>query len=397
MTMLYAMDRMNRDQATAQFAALMNEALEQSNRDKVANEFAQLAKFIMASGGITKAAYAIEKQGSKAGLLGPKLAAIVEAGGAGEISREALLRQKAAATAGTLSSLADYSTITNGFVNSLVNASAFDGMLASMVPVPLMTGSVGAVSVGATAYSLGEGSAKPISKLSIVGQQVNPAKAHCFVVVTQELARATGAQATALIGRDLRNAVSITTDYQFIAALISGLSVATSAGPTAEAVRADISNLLRAITIGQSSKLFLITTPLICQMWSMLTDSKGVSAFPDLTPTGGSINGITVIPDDGLKNLITNGVTTANVILVDASGIAAASGDVAFQEFTEGTFQGDSAPDSPISASTSFISLWQMNLTAIVVERFFLAVRLRSDAVAVCTNSNSYQGGNSPP
>ena len=38
-----------------------------------------------------------------------------------------------------------------------------------------------------------------------------------------------------------------------------------------------------------------------------------------------------------------------------------------------------------------------MNLTAIVVERFFIAVRLRSDAVAVCSNSNSYQSGNSPP
>ena len=31
-------------------------------------------------------------------------------------------------------------------------------------------------------------------------------------------------------------------------------------------------------------------------------------------------------------------------------------------------------------------SLWQLNLTALVVERFFVAARLRSDAVALCKN-----------
>ena len=141
--------------------------------------------------------------------------------------------------------------------------SAFDGMLGSMVPVALRTGTVGAVNVGATAYSVAEGSTKIISKLSIVGQQQNPTKAHCFVVLTQETARAVGAQAVAFIGRELRNAVAVTTDTQFLGILVSGLSVATSAGPTAEAVRADISTLLKAITTGQTSKLFLITTPLI--------------------------------------------------------------------------------------------------------------------------------------
>ena len=143
--------------------------------------------------------------------------------------------------------------IAQGFVNSLVNASAFDTMLASMAPVPLQTGTLGAVNTGAQAFSVAEGSTKAISKLSLTGQQQNPMKAHCVVVVTQELAKAPGANATQLIGRELRNAVAVTTDAQFITTLIAGLSVATSAGPTAEAVRADIANLLRAITTGQTS------------------------------------------------------------------------------------------------------------------------------------------------
>ena len=63
----------------------------------------------------------------------------------------------------------------------------------------------------------------------------------------------------------------------------------------------------------------------------MLTDSKGVSAFPDLGPLGGSINQIPV--------LVSEGVTAGNVVLVDGSGIAAASGDLVLNEFREGMMQ----------------------------------------------------------
>jgi HK97 family phage major capsid protein len=354
---------------------------------KAATEFASLAKFILANKGIGNALVALDAKGTR---FSPKLGDIVKAGSLGGISRENL-KTKAAQTASGLSGsvFADYSVISQGFVSSLQSFSAFDGMLASCVPVPLGTGTVGAVSVGATGYSVSEGSAKPVSRLTITGTQQNPLKCHAIVVITQELAQAPGANALALIGRELRSAVAVTTDAQFLSVLISGLSAATSTGSTAEAVRADISNLLAAVTINQQSRLFILTTPLICKRWSMLTDQHGLSAFPLLTPTGGSINGITVLTSDS--------VSAGNVILADASGIAAASGDVALNEFREGTVQLESAPDSPTSASTNYISLWQLNLTAIMVERFIVAVRLRSDAVALCSNAASYSSGNSPP
>ena len=135
------------------------------------NEFAQLAKFIMASGGVSKAARAAETT-SLDGNLGPRLARILKSGLLNDISRGTL--HKAAATAGTLAAFSDYSVIAQGFVNSLVNASAFDTMLASMTPVPLRPGTLGAVSTGAQAFSVAEGSTKAISKLSLTGQQQNP-------------------------------------------------------------------------------------------------------------------------------------------------------------------------------------------------------------------------------
>ena len=110
----------------------------------------------------------------------------------------------------------------------------------------------------------------------------------------------------------------------------------------------------------------------------MLADN-GVSAFPELGPMGGVINKIPVIASDG--------VLSGQVILVDASGIAAAPGEVALQDFHEGNIISDSAPDSPVAASTTVTSLWQSNLAAIMVERFFCCVKLRSDAVAFASGA----------
>jgi hypothetical protein len=192
-----------------------------------------------------------------------------------------------------------------------------------------------------------------------------------------------------MIEQNLRSAVAVTTDSAFFTTILSGVSAATSTGSTAEAVRADISNMLKLVTTGADSKLFIVTTPLICKMWAMLTDSKGVSAFPDLGPQGGTINKIPV--------LVTDGLSAGQVVLMDASGVAGAPGDVGLQKFDESTLQFDTTPDSPVSAATNFVSLWQLNLTAIAVERFFVGIKLRTDAVALTSNSNNYQSGNSPP
>jgi hypothetical protein len=124
-------------------------------------------------------------------------------------------------------------------------------------------------------------------------------------------------------------------------------------------------------------------------MWSMASNAKGESAFPDLTPMGGSINGIMV--------LVTDGAQDGTAILVDAASVAAAAGEVELSEYDKGLVISDSAPDSPVTAGTVVSSLWQFNEVAIVVERFFCAARLRSDAVASVFNSNSWQSGNSPP
>ena len=97
------------------------------------------------------------------------------------------------------------------------------------------SGTVGGVSVGAQAYSLGEGSAKPISKLSITNQQMNPLKALCAIVISQELARTPLVGGTQFLQTELRNAVAAVTDAAFTLALTNspGTTIAQRSGTRA--------------------------------------------------------------------------------------------------------------------------------------------------------------------
>jgi hypothetical protein len=191
------------------------------------------------------------------------------------------------------------------------------------------------------------------------------------VVVTEELARTPLVGGTQLIENALRGATASITDAAFITTLTAGLSPVTSVGTTADAVRQTIATLLGQVTLGQGSAPFLITTPAICKAWCMLADN-GVSAFPELGPMGGVINKIPVIASDG--------VLSGQVILVDASGIAAAPGEVALQDFHE-TTSSATAQFSGCCISYGHVAV-ATNLAAIMVEDFLLR-QITFDAVAL--------------
>jgi hypothetical protein len=359
---------------------------------KSANEFGQLVKFILAHRGkFSQASFAAEQKNLNdiRGLTTRTIGILKASGGLQKIS-PAQLEQKAAQSPHSLagSAFQDAAIIASGFAASLVSAGAFDGMLSSMVPIPLQSGTIGAVTTSATAYSVSEASLKPISRLSLTGAQRDPQKVHVAIVVTQELARSPLLAAGQLIQRQLRNAVALRTDQEFLANITVGVTPVTSAGITGNAVRADIEYLLRQVPLGANSKPFIITTAAICETWSMI-NSSGISVFPDLTPLGGSINGIPV--------LVSDGVTAGLVILADASQIAAASGDIVLSEIDEMIVQLDDAPTSPPTTAAVYQSLWQNNDVGIRLERYFIGQKLSPNAVAVIQNSGNYSTGNSPP
>jgi hypothetical protein len=119
-----------------------------------------------------------------------------------------------------------------------------------------------------------------------------------------------------------------------------------------------------------------------------MMNNAGEPAFPDLGPLGGFLA-------PGLP-VLTSDITAGLVVLINASAIAAASGDVTLKEVKEGMVQMNDAPDSPPTASTAFVSMWQLNHVGISCERYFIAQKLRTDATAAILNANNYSAGGSP-
>src|SRR5262245_49261247 len=96
--------------------------------------------------------------------------------------------------------------------------------------------------------------------------------------------------------------------------------------------------------------------------WSVKTTSTGELLFPQMTPTGGTVQGMPVLVTAGMSQ---------QIVAVAADGIAAALGVLELEASDQVTYQLDTAPDSPPTASTVMVSAWQSNQTMIKVTRYW--------------------------
>jgi HK97 family phage major capsid protein len=295
---------------------------------------------------------------------------------------------KSAAVAGATAAgnwanpLAPFQNLSTAWLASLSAISVFDALWPFMIQAPPRS-TVLAVSSTLTGGAISEASVKPAGRISLTGSDLDVAKAAAFVAVSSELLRSGSPSALAILQTELRTAIARACNSIFLPLLVAGTSVASS-GITATGVRQDLRTLLSLVNYGVDSKLFLITTRTIAGALAVLPDTNGGPAFPLATVNGGSIGGVQIIPCAE--------VTAGEIILVDASQVAAATEGFTLDSSNEATIELATPGDSPPSASTSQTSLFQMNLSAIKAERYIGAKVLRSDAVAKITGV-SYVGG----
>jgi HK97 family phage major capsid protein len=327
-------------------------------------------------------------------LMGPRTKSIVESHHeVYKLAPDLVAQQKAAVASGTTADtgwalpLSEYQTLASSFLESLKHYGCFDRMLPAMRQVPLRT-RIGASTIGIPGTTVGQGQVKPISKLTLSSTQIDELKAACILVLTDELARFSDPTAGNLFATELSTGVAVQTDAQFIAVLTSGATSIGSSGATSEHVRNDIRALLASITTNARSQLFLLTTPAVAKILSVLHTNTGAAAFENMTFRGGQIAGIEV--------LVTDGASAGTMILVDAQQIAAASETIQLSSAREAIVQMDTAPDSPITASTVPVSLWQNNMTGLKAERFFGVQKLTTTGVCVLTGA-SYTGDSPGP
>jgi HK97 family phage major capsid protein len=304
-----------------------------------------------------------------------------------------VLEERAAAFAGTTTDstwgapLSQFTLASNAFAEGLRTASAFDRVLSdgAFLRVPPMT-RVAVISAGASASKVDEGAPKPATALSLTNVELSMSKVSAFVVLSHELMRMAGSGALALLQRELVGALSTMTDGFFITQLLDGLTAIPSSGSGALEARQDLRHLMDAVLLRADSRPYFLTTAQIAKRLTVVGDGVGGRAFPGVTPTGGTLDGVPLLVSDGLS--------AGLLVLFDAAQVAVSAGAIEVDRSDQTSIQMDTSPDSPPTASSLIQSLWQQNLSALRCERFLAVERMRTTAAA---SISSFTGiGDSP-
>jgi hypothetical protein len=191
---------------------------------------------------------------------------------------QTIFNKAAVSAIGLNSGIAEYNSVVSAFLGSLKN-SAFDTMLAAMQRVPLHS-RVNIVVGGMTATTVGEAMVKPISNVTVSGKSLALYKVDGIVCSTDEFFKLADPEATALFGRELKNAIAIETDTKFLSLISTGVSPISSSGGAAANVLLDLDAAAAALDTDASSELFIITTSDVAKKWAFKTTADGTPAFP---------------------------------------------------------------------------------------------------------------------
>jgi hypothetical protein len=284
---------------------------------------------------------------------------------------------KTAVSGGDLSSwsaVADYVNVQQAFAESLRSLSVFDAALAGgMVRAPLRSRGF-SITTGITGTVTPERNIKPISSLVLGQQLLEPRKSAAIIVASKELAGFPGAEQ--LFANELTKAVVAATDSFFLAALIAATSPTGSAGATLTNITTDFDTLLSAITTGATSRVFYVASPANIKSIMTKANAGGQPAYANLGINGGEIwPGVTAIASDQ--------ISSSAALMFDATAIVG-NADIIVPDRSDITsLQMESTtPDSPPTASTILVSLWQADLRALKMERWFGFTVMRSSGVA---------------
>ena len=157
---------------------------------------------------------------------------------------------------------------------------------------------------------------------------------------------------------------------------IHSSSTAATAATTKAAARVDFRALFDAVD-GDLTGATLIMRRRTAVGLASLGDP-----FNTVTSTGGSLWGATVLVSDSTP-VDAQSPAEDVVVLLDASELLLADDGVEVAAFREGDVELNDSPDSPATASTQLVSLWQHNLTAFRMTRFIAWKPRRSNMVAM--------------
>lgn len=252
---------------------------------------------------------------------------------------------------------------------------------------------------GGTAYWVGQGKAKPVTKTDFNATTIPYTKVAAISVITQELARFSDPSAEALVRDTIADAVIARIDSDLFdpdvaavanvspAGLLNGVApVAGPANTDPDEIRCALLRLWApwdSTNIGARPAYY--TTPAVARLLSFTRDALGNPAFPGVTPFGGTLDGIPLRVSQYLAN--NGGSGGSPFILVDESEVYLADdGSVTLDASEQASIEMSDTPAgssvATVAASaTNFVSMWQTNSIALRAERFIWWGPRRSGAV----------------
>lgn len=260
-------------------------------------------------------------------------------------------------------------------------------MVPFKVKIPRQTG-------GATVNWVGQGKVKPLTSLSFDTVTLEFAKIAGIIPLTEELVKFSSPSAEALVRQDLASSIVQFMDTQFVditkaaddvspASITNGVTPDAPSGTNAAALRADLKTLLAGMySNNHASGLVWVMTQQQALAIMLMQNSLGQAEFPGITPDGGTLLGYPVVTSENIPASGGSPTDGYPIILLKASDILLSDdGQVTLDASREASLQMDTAPDSPATASTNMVSLWQHNLIAIKAERYINWGKARSTSV----------------
>jgi HK97 family phage major capsid protein/HK97 family phage prohead protease len=311
---------------------------------------------------------------------------------------EAVLRmpqdivQRAAVAAGTTTDatwagpLVTLNNLTAEFIELLYAASVLN-RIPGLTKVPFNIKVPREVTSAAASW-VGEGKPKPVSAMAFDSVTLTFNKVAGIVPITVELMRFSTPSAETLIRNSLVHAITKLVDTTFLdpavaavtgvspASVTNGVTAIPSTGGTPEALRADLYTLLATYAAANQDTdgLVLVMRSALALGIGMSRNAFGGKDFPDMSKDGGMLEGIPVIASQTVPSGMVVAINAPAILLADDGGVD-------FSVSTEASLQMDSAPDSPTSATTVMVSLWQQNMVGIRAERFITWLKARAGSV----------------
>lgn len=252
-----------------------------------------------------------------------------------------------------------------------------------------------------TAYWVGQGDVKPLSRPGFDSITMLFHKVAGIVPMTEELMKFSNPSAEVKVRDGLISALAYLTDRDFLdptkaavtgvspASVTNGVTPVTASGTTADALRADLADLLQGFADANEDPagIVFIMTPTQALNIGLMRNSLGQKEFPNVTMAGGELEGFPVITT---TNIVATGGSPTDgypIVAVNAPNVYLAEEGVEVDVSREASLQMQDAPDSPETASTVLVSLWQRNMVAIKAERFITWTKKHSTSVQFIQNA----------